>query len=838
MRFQILLVSILSVCLLSVCADAQARKKAKAADNPEAPQGNNMPAATLAGEIPGERASVADKQCDWPAIAYASDGSLYAIYIEWNDKDADRVVVRKKTNGNWSAPMAIEDGNWDHYSPAIVAHGNGALAIWSGQSTGNYDLYAAEIPASGSPSKPARLTSAPFSDFNARAVSDAHGNVTVVWQSFRSGNADIYAKRLNGSNWGPETRISTSDANDWDPAVALDPKGVAWISWDSYQAGNYDVYLRSFDGKQLGNVIPITTEPTAQFHSSVAVDSNGRVWVAWDEASENWGKDFSAASSVEGSRGLHFSRSLGVRVYANGRVQNVSADISKILTGRMTRYAELPHLAFDSSGALWMVFRHWTFAQPNEIYHFYATKLSGNAWSTPYRLAMSSGANTQHAVLVRNPKGGISVAYSSDGRSQTHTPAGNQAHSLHYNAYVSDLPDGGGPPQVTLADAKLPPAKTQPFVARRRATMTVGGKTYTLLLGDCHRHTDVRGHSSVDGSLLDTYRYAMDAAQLDFLGVSDHNEVVGGTWPDGLRDYQWWFAQKAVDLFTHDPTFIGIYSYEHSLVRPAGHRNMLFLKRGAPLRMVDRTKGPDAPDNSPPELWKWVEKNVLPQNGQMMVIVPHTFAAGPLADWNWPNARFDCLLEIYQGCRGSYEAYQQPVEERRGGTQIAPAGHYAQDALAKGNVYGYVSFSDHGSTHTSWAGVWALSQDRKGLLEGMYDRRTQAGSDEIVMKVTADGHMVGEEFTMPAGKAPLIEAAIDAPDTILRVDVVRDAKYIYTIRPNARTAKLSFRDTDAKPGKTYYYVRVFQRDQNPVLNGAGTRFPHIGWASPFYVTYK
>ena len=83
-------------------------------------------------------------------------------------------------------------------------------------------------------------------------MADSAGNVTLVWQSFRSGNGDIYARRLSGKSWGPETRVSTSDANDWETAVALDKRGVAWISWDSYDTGNYDVFLRSFDGKKLG----------------------------------------------------------------------------------------------------------------------------------------------------------------------------------------------------------------------------------------------------------------------------------------------------------------------------------------------------------------------------------------------------------------------------------------------------------------------------------------------------------------------------------------------------------------------------------------------------------
>ena len=105
---------------------------------------------------------------------------------------------------------------------------------------------------------------------------------------------------------------------------------------------------------------PLTPEPEAQCHTTVAVDREDRVWVAWDEADRNWGKDFSRSSAAPGSRGLHYSRGLGVRAWANGRVQKPSADLTPVLTGRMTRYAELPHLAIDGSGALWMVFRHWT----------------------------------------------------------------------------------------------------------------------------------------------------------------------------------------------------------------------------------------------------------------------------------------------------------------------------------------------------------------------------------------------------------------------------------------------------------------------------------------------
>ncbi len=827
---------VLAAVLVAAGAFSQARKaapkkKAAAEAGIDPLQGRpNLPPATVAGETPATRVSDPAMTADWPAVAAAAGGALWTIYVEWDGRQRDRVLARRQRAGNWEAPVALDDGSWDHYSPAIVAlPGGAALAVWSGQVDGNFELFAAALSGEGKPGAVQRLTRAPHSDFNARAVADSKGNVTLVWQSFRNGQADVYARRRSGGRWGAEARVSQSIANDWEPSLALDSRGTAWISWDSYQAGNYDVFLASFDGAKASAPIPVTTEPAAQFHSSVAVDRQDRVWVAWDEGGENWGKDFSRSSAAPGSRGLHFSRTLGLRVWAGGRLHAPAADVRKILTGRMERYAELPHLAMDGAGALWMIFRHWTLTQPHEIYHFYATRLGKEGWTTPLRLGESSGQNTQRAGIAVAADGGLGVVYSSDGRSPSNL-AKDQTHALHYNVFLASL-GKAEPAEPALTPVSIE-APASVFAPRRRATMQAGGVAYTLMLGDCHRHTDIRGHSGIDGSVLDTYRYAMDAAQLDFLGTADHNEVVGGTWPDGLRDYQWWTVQKTVDLMSHPPAFLGVYSYEHSMARPGGHRNILFLKRGAPLRLIDRRREAPDPDNQPPALWEWMEKNVLTQPGQKAVVVPHTFAAGPLADWNWPNARFDCLLEIYQGARGSYEAFRLPDKEKRGPTQVDEPGHYAQDALAKGNIYGFVSFSDHGSTHNSWAAVWTTAITRQALLDGMFARRTYASSDEILVRATAGGRMPGEEFTAPVNRPPEIVATIEAPDTILRLDVVKDGKFVYTASPNARTATLRWRDAGARPGKSYYYIRVFQRDAERPDGD-----PEIAWVSPFYVTY-
>jgi len=790
--------------------------------------------AKIAGELASEALTDGRLQSEWAAVSCSPDGTTWTVYVEWDGGKRDRVLARRRpAGGAWGDPVELVDGGSDHYWPAVVGLGDGAIAVWTAQSDGNAELYWSLLDGVGKATKAARLTDAPHTDFHARLVANDAATATLVWQSFRDQQSDVYAQRYASGTWSPAVRLSPSDANDWQPDVAVDGFGSTWVTWDSYHHGNYDVFLRRFDAKGPGPLIPVTSEPTAQFHSSVAVDARNRVWVAWDEACENWGKDLSTSSAAPGNNGLHASRSIGLRVYADGALHSSPTQPGTAFTGAMQRYAELPQLATDGKGTLWLVFRHWTTKRPTEMFDVYATKLTAEGWAMPWKLANSSGRNSQWTSVARAADGSLQVAYASDGRAPDNLPK-DQVHALTYRAYIAALPLGDGMPEIELAEVELPDPVTR-HTRRPRETFSVGGRTYTLLLGDCHRHTDIRGHSAVDGSIMDTFRYALDAGQLDFMGLGDHNEVFGGKWPDGLRDYQWWWTQKAVDLFTCPPTFVGLFSYEHSMASPGGHRNIIFLKRGAPLRMIDRGRtGPTEGDNQPPELWKWIQAEVLTQPGQKAVIVPHTFAAGPLASWDWPNAEFDCLLEMYQGCRGSYEKWGLPPGEKRGGTQTNKPGHFAQDALAKGNIYGFVSFSDHRSTHNSWACVWSETVTREGLLDAMLARRTYAATDEIVLKVVAgDANTVGQFMDATVEEPPTLKIDVRAPDEILRVDVVKDGQFIWTKTPASTTFQADFRDINVAAGTSYYYVRVFQRDPDKPDGD-----PEMAWSSPIFVRYK
>lgn len=58
----------------------------------------------------------------------------------------------------------------------------------------------------------------------------------------------------------------------------------------------------------------------------------------------------------------------------------------------------------------------------------------------------------------------------------------------------------------------------------------------------------------------------------------------------------------------------------------------------------------------------------------------------------------------------------------------------------------------------------------------MLARRTFAASDEIYVKATAGGHMVGGEPSASVSSPPEIEGQ----DEVLRIDVVKDGEFVFS----------------------------------------------------------
>ena len=73
--------------------------------------------------------------------------------------------------------------------------------------------------------------------------------------------------------------------------------------------------------------------------------------------------------------------------------------------------------------------------------------------------------------------------------------------------------------------------------AAEERVVCVAGATYRLLRGEFHRHTELSQDGGHDGALEDMWRYAIDAAGLEWIGNGDHDN-------GGSKEYTWWLVQK------------------------------------------------------------------------------------------------------------------------------------------------------------------------------------------------------------------------------------------------------------------------------------------------------
>ena len=73
---------------------------------------------------------------------------------------------------------------------------------------------------------------------------------------------------------------------------------------------------------------------------------------------------------------------------------------------------------------------------------------------------------------------------------------------------------------------------------------------------------------------------------------------------------------------------------------------------------------------------------------------------------------------------------------------------------------------------------------------------------------------------------PQVQIAVRGTGPIHEIQIIKDNTYLYSARPGVREVSFAFRDADATPRESYYYVRVQQEDGQ------------MAWASPIWVEYR
>ena len=820
------------------------------------------PLELLGGRIRVERVPAAHRMSDslaaddYPAIAIGPDGRVWVAWIAFED-GADTIQLRSSPDGeSWDEPITLAPAG-DYYQVSLVSTKPGAvLAVASAIRNGVVHLHQVDYELGGTPAGSA-LTEGPGPDTFPRMAAAPSGDVFLVYQSGAKGNTDISLMVRREGSWEAPIKVTEHPASDWEPSVALNSRGDLAIAWDSYRHGNYDIFLRRFVSGRLQPLERITASEDFQAHVSLAYDHRDRLWMAWDNGGPNWGKDHYGINGIHrGESGLYFHRQAQVRVLDRGRIVKPVPPIDQRfapspITGswmalgldsaRQT-FTEYPVLQVDGKGRVWAILRTRTLGRPNPpsvaarsifpYWDYKVTMFDGHGWTKPVWLPYSEGRNEQRPAVAVDQSGDLWLVSQTDGKSYpaesdrfwqydvyagklglTKTPGG--AITDEYFVGTDDL-SAPKPVADAVPDDSLPLWKTY--------QMEADGEKYHVVWGDLHRHTDLSFDGYSDGSLYDTYRYAIDAARMDFLGPSEHVLVEKADSP-----YMWRMVDKAVDVYKIPGVFYPVLNYERTVGYPDGHRNIVWRGRGYdPIRIKPGDRPIGVAEDDTLELWRQILDGGRPK----AISIPHTPATQMGTDWRYNDERAERLVEMFQGNRDSYEYLGAP----RGATaeRIVVGGYitsgdmrpkgFIWNALEKGYKMGFIASSDHRSTHMSYAVAYAPARTYADIWDSLYARRTYAATENIIVDFQSGGHAMGEEFATSA--PPRFDVRVIGTGKVKQIDIIKDNTFAYTAHPDVSEVTFAYTDADIESGMHYYYVRVIQADNN------------MAWGSPIWVDYQ
>jgi hypothetical protein len=794
----------------------------------------------------------------------------------------DRLMLRVVKPDGAAESIALTETGADIYKSAVAVAGDGTVWVFWSQNKhyrpfpdnphANFDIWARSLK-DGKLSDVVQISTSKESDVWPVATTDSTGRVWVAWQGARGGAFKILARRQQGSGFAPEQPVSTQPRNCWAPAIAAQTSagGRLAIAWDTYDKGDYDVWMREFDSAGTASEArPVANTVDYEARPAITYDREGSLWVAWEQSGPTWGKDWGALVQRKGI-GLYRDRQIGLSVWKNGRWMEPEQLVVEALPGAQprrrinnqrvpalepqseTRAAaqeaevrrNLPHnniarLVCDAGGRIWLLARarqNDFRAQIGSVWLTHAAYFDGASWVGPILVPHTDNLLYNSPAAVPLPGGGVLMAHSSDHRQDRHvTRRGANALGIldgedpfENDLYLSRLELKGIITAMNLVTSKVvtdPGAQPSEATVKERTEIeklrayraSIGGRDLRILRGEFHRHTEISGDGGNDGPLEDMWRYAIDVANMDWLGCGDHDN-------GGHREYPWWLTQKTTDAFHLPGVFEPPFTYERSVRYPEGHRNIVFTRRGIRtlqrLPITDRDNVISAPDTQ--MLYKYLRLF----DG---VCAVHTSATSMGTDWRDNDAAVEPMVEIYQGARQNYErpgAPRSPTEaDAIGGWE--PKG-FVNLALLKGIKFSFQSSSDHGSTHISYALVYAEENSREAILNAMKLRHTYAATDNIVAdfhcRAGERDYMMGDEFTTAAPPTLKIKFAGTAP--LAKVTLVKDDVEILLGEPNQADVEYTWTDPKPAAGKTsYYYVRGEQVDGELV------------WASPLWITYQ
>ncbi len=334
-----------------------------------------------------------------------------------------------------------------------------------------------------------------------------------------------------------------------------------------------------------------------------------------------------------------------------------------------------------------------------------------------------------------------------------------------------------------------------------------------LFFGDIHGHSHL---SDGSGTPEDYYRFAREVSGLDIAALTDHADH--GTIP--IKGKVWNRIKKAANSAYEPGRFVTFLGFEWTNWE-YGHRNVYYRDGNGPVfRSVDNES------NTPQKLWNLLESH------EAMTIAHHV-GGGPVAtDWDVKPGLKEWLVEI-SSIHGTSEYY--------GGEAIIyrpVKGSFVRDALSRGYKLGIIGSGDThdghpgqrtiGTTVSGTLAVYSPKLTREAVWGAFKRRHVYATSGpKIILNFHVADFPMGSEVKWSASKGPVpLAVRVIGCDEIASVEIIRNGKKIFDEKAEGVFAYFLLDDAQPKPGTSWYYARILQKDGN------------MAWSSPVWVTME
>jgi len=242
-----------------------------------------------------------------PAVAYNPDNDEYLVVWQDNWSATFPYIVPddiygvrlSRSGGRLGGLIAISVVTNYQQNPAVAYASNvhQYLVVWEDSRAGVWDIYGQRVAGDGTliGSNCALVTAPGEQRFPDLAYNSQDQVYLLTWQDHRGGDWDIYAKQveLDCTPWDAFSICTEGSDQQWPAEVYNQPKNEYLIVWQDKRSGNEDIYGRRVaDNTLLNNECPVAVTTGNQTAPAVGYNSQaGEYLVVWQDNRAGDGND-------------------------------------------------------------------------------------------------------------------------------------------------------------------------------------------------------------------------------------------------------------------------------------------------------------------------------------------------------------------------------------------------------------------------------------------------------------------------------------------------------------------------------------------------------------------